>query len=750
MVLPFRARAYAVAVIAFGLVGAGTALLSGPFRFSWTFVVAVAVTAALARRPAPIWGAESNFSVTTAAIFFSLIAFGPAPTCLLTIAAMWSQSLRSRGVPRALATAFNIANGVLSCLSAAATLQLVAVLSGDVTKIAPLAAAVLVYFLVNTWLVAGIVCLRQGRQLWPYWRQHCLVVAPQSLMGGAAGAATALLLQLGHGTFAITFFLLPSVYVLHRGLGAYSQQLRDRAADAQEASRLNLRITQALTLAITAPQGATRDRLVRLQLLGERIAAACGRDSTSQHTVAMAVLLRDIGLLAVSRELEPPDTSTASGPSPFLLHPQLSVEMLADTGLPAAVLNAIAAHHERWDGGGYPHGWFGERTPLEARIVGLLDFFDGQLHPAAGRAPASLDDAIGRVCALSGTAFDPDVVRSFESLVTQAQEPGSSESREGSRVVDVFGAMAAAQRRAGALHQVTQVLAGLPCRTDAFTSAVSALTSVSPLAAIEFRSPGPTGAPRSIVYGTDGSTCEREHVLDCGPTATWVAVPWIAGAGSQAEALGTLIFHARASTEFSTEDRRLAERVGHQLVLYLNAERTLETARREAATDPLTGLPNRRSFLAHCAEELRQATLSESSVTVLMIDLDGFKQLNDQHGHAAGDAALKAASACLREAVRAGDVAARLAGDEFAALLAGCGNADADARRTELQRRLCAAQVPVSREGVLLGASVGCAVYPTDGHTVDELLAVADRRMYEDKQRRRRRRLDCDVVPIPA
>ena len=119
----------------------------------------------------------------------------------------------------------------------------------------------------------------------------------------------------------------------------------------------------------------------------------------------------------------------------------------------------------------------------------------------------------------------------------------------------------------------------------------------------------------------------------------------------------------------------------------------------------------------------------------VIIDLDGFKEVNTVHGHAGGDAALVAAAGAMRRTVREGDLVARLGGDEFAVVAPSLGHETL----TELGQRLVAsvkaASAALELDGVRLSASAGCAVIPDDAQTVDEALALADRGLREGKDR---------------
>ena len=156
---------------------------------------------------------------------------------------------------------------------------------------------------------------------------------------------------------------------------------------------------------------------------------------------------------------------------------------------------------------------------------------------------------------------------------------------------------------------------------------------------------------------------------------------------------------------------------------------------RQAATDGLTGLLNRRSFDTHLGTEVARALRLRYPLAVSIVDLDGFKKLNDSQGHLAGDAALRSVAAALAGAVRGSDVLARYGGDEFAVIHPGCDHGSAAVVGTRLRAAVEALAIAVGAgTGQVLRASVGVATLRADEGVVD-LLARADAALYRAKAR---------------
>jgi diguanylate cyclase (GGDEF)-like protein len=202
---------------------------------------------------------------------------------------------------------------------------------------------------------------------------------------------------------------------------------------------------------------------------------------------------------------------------------------------------------------------------------------------------------------------------------------------------------------------------------------------------------------------------------------------------------GLMIYHSVAGT-FTDEHRRVLGRVSEQAAAVIFNSRRFEQTQHESHTDPLTGLANRRSLDRQFETGLAHAMRTHGSISVVVLDLDRLKEINDTYGHEAGDRALRAIGSVLRSTVRQKDLCARFAGDEFVVVLWDC-TPEREARRVAELQTAVGAHPFEPRPGVRVSLSIsaGPARFPVDGTTFEELLASADARMYRDKAGRRSR-----------
>jgi diguanylate cyclase (GGDEF)-like protein len=178
------------------------------------------------------------------------------------------------------------------------------------------------------------------------------------------------------------------------------------------------------------------------------------------------------------------------------------------------------------------------------------------------------------------------------------------------------------------------------------------------------------------------------------------------------------LWQLRSELEQEIVKRREAEKHVHYLAYH----------------DELTGLPNRRALMESFERELSRSNRTDKQVLVLMIDLDGFKAINDNCGHEAGDFVLKEVATRLKQNTRTHDIISRIGGDEFVILLTDV--SDYRLLTNKIEQLIEQVSLPSDYQGKSLsvGASVGIAMAPTNGTQIDELLAYADNAMYSAKR----------------
>jgi diguanylate cyclase (GGDEF)-like protein len=173
-------------------------------------------------------------------------------------------------------------------------------------------------------------------------------------------------------------------------------------------------------------------------------------------------------------------------------------------------------------------------------------------------------------------------------------------------------------------------------------------------------------------------------------------------------------------------------------VFWMTSMRLRLDLERLASTDPLTGLHNRRAFLTYCEKELMRSSRETEPVSLVLIDLDHFKQINDRHGHDAGDAALCAVASQLRNVVRENDVLARWGGEEFIVLLPGASSEQA--LQVAQRLRVCIESISLLHNGrvdawssIRLAISAGVVTATGPIENIDSLLRTCDEALYSAK-----------------
>src|SRR5436190_4106028 len=216
--------------------------------------------------------------------------------------------------------------------------------------------------------------------------------------------------------------------------------------------------------------------------------------------------------------------------------------------------------------------------------------------------------------------------------------------------------------------------------------------------------------------------------------STMASVPLIA----DAELIGAITIYSRELQAYEDEHIRLLETISRIAAEAIGKSLKHDEATTHALTDPMTGLPNARSLQKHFEKEAGRAARSSTNLQLLMLDLDGFKAVNDSFGHKIGDKMLAEISQVIRGQLRDYDFLARYGGDEFVAIVPDMSREDVIELCDRIESAVSNFKLSVSDNVYAsVGVSLGSASYPVNGETFDQLVIAADKIMYERKLRRK-------------
>jgi len=809
--LPKAARLYVASVIAAGAVLVALDLPLATFDQPALFLVLLtlsSLTSAL-KVPLPLPRSGSTMSVSYAVDFAALLLLGPHETMVIAMTSAWAQcTFRTRDQNPPYKTVFSMASLTVTVQATGFVYHVLGGVPGVLSVPAvsrPLVGAAMTYFALNSALVAGAIALSTRQSILRVWNQNFLWAAPSYLVGAGAAAIGAVLIH--RSGYWLAMLTVAPLYLTYRTYKVYLDHIDDERNHIRQLSDLHLATIEALALAIDAKDQTAHTHIRRVQTYAAALARSVGMTENEVQGVTTAALLHDIGKLAVPEHiLSKPGPLSPEEFQKIRTHPQVGSEIIAHVPFPYPVAPLIASHHERWDGKGYPSGSRGEEIPLGARILAVVDYFDALVRDRPYHKAVSHDAAVDLLRQEAGKALDPHLVERFialwPELRSRASEgehaarrlslaPAQADKKPSPEALPERGANAAlenialAHREIYALYEIAQAMGTSLGVSDTMTLIASKLSSLVPFSCCALflyeedtdilRCRFAQGADAHLIklvavgngQGLTGWVARnRRPLVNARPSADFEAAGQESVSTSLKSTLacplifndrliGTIQVYHTDESRYTDDHRRLLDRVSEQAAAVIANSVVFEQTREDSLSDPLTGLPNTRFMFMHLTRELARAQRTKSQVALLVMDLDGFKQINDTHGHHVGDQALCEIADVLRRGIRPYDICVRYAGDEFIVVLSGCNAEEAEAKRIELQRAVDA--IPFeARPGrhVRLGVSIGAAVFPRDGRTYEGLLASADRRMYQDKADRRsektalavRRRFDVAIA----
>jgi diguanylate cyclase (GGDEF)-like protein/putative nucleotidyltransferase with HDIG domain len=761
--LPVGARVYVAMVVTAGVASLLYASTATRMEQPWLFstLLAFAVLTSVAKIELPLGKAnKSNLSLSHAINFWALFTLGVADATFIAALSAWAQCtmrVSNRNPPHR--TIFSIASLTTTMMIAGAPLSMLEARPDDVASLARNAAIVApLYFFVNSALVAGAIALSSRASVVQVWHRNFMWSAPSYLVGAAL--AVVAVAASARGWFGWLAVLIMPLYLVFRSYRTVVARLREEQEETRRAMDVQLATTEALALAIEAKAGCTPEHIRAIQHYAGILAEAAALSEASVQAVRTAALLHDVGNMAVPEHiLAKPDKLTPEEFERVKIHPRVGADILRNVPFGAPVAELVLAHHERWDGLGYPAGLRGMAIPIGARILAIADCYstlqtNRPYRPA--RTEAEAQDVLRE---FSGSAFDPALVdlflervRTTNAVTPAAGDAGAWIQPDGSVALqDIAGA----HREEQTLYEIAQVLGSSLGIDDAMAHIQEKVLRLVPFstcalflgdertgytcryaqgpgteALLKWPSQSWTELSRRLPSHADGREAHGNELTALLPCALM----------QDDKLIGGMVFYHTEPLCFTDEHRRILGRVSEQAAAVICNATRFEQTQHESHTDPLTGLANRRA-LAHQVEAgLVDADKVNATASVVVLDLDRLKEINDTYGHETGDRALRAVGNVLRATVRQSDVCARFAGDEFVVVLWEC-SPDHETRRVHEMQTAVAMYPFEPSPGVLVSLSIsaGAARFPLDGVTFQELLVVADERMYRDKASRRAR-----------
>lgn len=768
------------------------------FEFLWIAVCIALFNSKTVRIP----GLKSQISISDTFIFLCIIKYNPAAAAITAFidSALTSLKITKKFHKISYNSATMVITVILSGGCFERFLELFSQsnaanpASEAFSMIPALMIMALVQYLVNSGMIAVVIAMGSDQKIYRVWRDNFLWTSI-TYFSGASAAWLIFHIWESIGFFAmiISFPIMAITYFTYK---TYLDKVEATNKHAVEMADLYLSITEALAMAIDAKDQITHGHVRRVQTYALELADAIGiKNEKELHALQSAALLHDIGKLAVPDYiLNKPGSLSSTEFEKVKIHPRVGAEILSSVPFPYDVASIVKCHHENYDGSGYPDNLNGDSIPECARILTIADCYDALRSDRPYRKGFSVDEAIEIMKEDSGVKYDPFYLHKFieiihriekkvaelniENMTLKSELAGSGrqfspeEKKEESSISsenskNVFSDISRAQKEILSLYEISQTLSAtldlkeiLEIITKKMKSIVhfdmavifmkkfdAEKMTVMQIEGEEIDSvqnkeiPIPSGSSGWVFANRDdiinGSASNDLRFLMPDKTSEYDScLSTIISQGDQHYGVFTL--YSKTKDFFSLDHLRILKMVSHQTAVAISNAILYQKTREDSLTDPLTGMPNARFLYIFGAQKIEEASKKNLKLAILSMDLDNFKQINDQYGHHIGDRLLKEVSARLASHIRKTDIFVRYAGDEFLAIIE-LTHKNLEYEIIErLQKTVDEWRMEV-RPGKFarVGLSVGLSVLPKDGNTLEDLMVAADDRMYKDKSKRK-------------
>jgi diguanylate cyclase (GGDEF)-like protein/putative nucleotidyltransferase with HDIG domain len=792
--LSSSARAFIATTIVCGC----AVMLMGLYRASWPdlgpficyFILAMLASGMKIKLP----GVTGTMSVIFLFILIGIHELSIAETLMISLAGTLVQCYwKTRTRPKAVQVLFNVSSMSTAVgVAAYAYRESAGILRNSPPLMLILAATV--FFVLNTAPVSCIIALTEGKSLRKIWSECYFWSFPYYLAGAAIAALTSLVQH--YAGWQSSLLVMPVIYSIYRSYSVYLGLLDGEKKHVEEVASLHMRTIEALALAIEAKDQMTHSHLQRVRVYAVELGRELGLDESELNALRAASVLHDIGKLAVPEHiLSKPGRLTVEEFEKMKIHPIVGGEILEQVQFPYPVVPIVRAHHEKWDGSGYPQGLKGEEIPIGARILSVVDCLDAVASDRKYRKALPLDEAMAVVAAGSGSQYDPQIVDILQRRYVELERMATKQTAERAKLsvdlkvangkapasgfersiplprsgngtsVDFLASIAAARQEVQMLFELSHDLGNSLSLDETLSVLAVRLKHLIPYDSIAIYAASNGELLPQYVGGNNFRTLSSLRIPIGSGISGWVAENrkcivngdpslepgYLSDPQSKTGALrsalsiplegtegvvGVLTLYRPEVDAFSRDQLRILMAISSKLALTMQNALKYRVAEDSATTDYLTGLPNARSLFLHLDSELARAKRSSGGLTVFVCDLDGFKQVNDRFGHLEGNRVLRLFADKLKETCREYDYVARMGGDEFVLVMPGL-SADAVAKKAaQLSVLAAAAGREVCGQDVV-SLSIGEAFYPDDAVDAEQLLVEADRRMYSKKQKHR-------------
>ena len=506
--------------------------------------------------------------------------------------------------------------------------------------------------------------------------------------------------------------------------------------------------------------------------LAERLAEHLGFEADRLRRVRYAALLQDLGKLTLPDSilknrgrLDPEERALV------MTHPVVAADLLQRFRPLADMAPLVRSHHEWFNGEGYPDGLKGEAIPIETRIVSVVNAFFNVTFDLSVKTETTIADGLQELTRFAGINLDPALTDAFCLMCQEAEASRApwfqtltaamySAHSAPTSPKDILSV--ADSRELRIIYRIARETAAVLDLDTLLSHIVTIIREVMGYYMVSILLPSDNatelrvGAHSGYAIDITGLTIPtgqgitgwvftngvphivadvRKESLYIGlddKVASELAFPLV----SRGRVIGVLNAESQHADAFSEVDVALMSAVGSQLASCLEVAQLHDTLKREASHDPLTRLNNRRHFLQRIDQEIARAGGAGENFSIVFLDVDELKRINDTYGHLAGDALLREVSNTLLDAVRGEDVVSRYGGDEFVVLLPSTTAAAAASVAQRISDGIARHRFMAGRELLQIpGVSLGLATFPQDGATAEELLAYADATLYRQKRR---------------